>query len=103
MIGEIEIVHVNIQARTVRTVFLLGVLEQESRFSNTSCSLDANQPILPVNLIHQDTSDGSLYVFHEILMCPVKSFHFFTYNLDAKIQKLFHFAKWSLQNYPNTP
>jgi hypothetical protein len=58
---EIEVVHVHIQALAIvwPKVFL-GILEEKGRFAYASSAFDANHTIVPVNLIHQGSSDWSI-------------------------------------------
>ena len=73
---KIEVVHVDIQTLTVVDVKpLFGVLKQESRFSDATCSLDTNHAVVPVNLIHQGATNGRIDMFHEVAMCTKKCFH----------------------------
>ena len=73
---EVEVVHVQIEAFAVAQVeMFLGVLQQECRLAHTSCPLDANQAAAPVNLVHEQTSDGCLCMFYQVVVCPKKCFH----------------------------
>ena len=72
MSGEIEVVHVNEQAGTVRSEFLFGVLEKESGFSYATCPFDTNQAVAPVDLIHKITANGGIGVLNEVGVCAVE-------------------------------
>jgi hypothetical protein len=68
---EVEVVHVDIQAFTViLTELLLGVLEQEGRLSYASRTLDAYQPVIPVDVVHQPTAHRCVRMLDEIGMRP---------------------------------
>ena len=73
---EIEVVHVDIQTfMVVATEMLFGVLQQERRLSHTSCALNANEPVGPVNLVHKDASNRGIGVVHQVGMCAKEGFH----------------------------
>jgi hypothetical protein len=73
---KVEIVHVDIQTLTVVNIKLLsGVLQQEGGFSNTSGALDANQPVVPVDLVHKGSTNWCIDMLHKVPMCPEKSLH----------------------------
>jgi hypothetical protein len=87
-------VHVDEKARPVGAEFLFCVLQEESRLSHASCALDADEPVSPVNLVHQAASHGGVGMLHQVAMCPKKSLHgpFFH---AANIAILLQFANWS--------
>jgi hypothetical protein len=81
---EIEIVQVDVEARTVRAKTLLGILQKESGFSYTTCTLDAYHAVIPIYLVHQIATDKSTAdVLNQITMCTIKDFHFFALNLKV--------------------
>ena len=68
----------------VATEMLFGVLQQERRLSHTSCALNANEPVGPVNLVHKDASYRGIGVVHQVGML------YWLYS--AKIMINFNFA-----------
>ena len=70
--GELEVVHVNEQARTVCSEFLFCVLEKESGLSYATGSLDTNQAIVPINLIHQVATNGGVGVLYKVSVSAVE-------------------------------
>ena len=73
---KIEVVHVDIEASVVVAAeMLLGVLQQECRLSHATCALDANEAVVPVNLVHEDASDWGVGVIHQIGMGAKEGFH----------------------------
>ena len=73
--GEVEVVHVDKEARTVGSELLLGVLKQESGFSHATCSFDTNQAVTPVYFVHQVAADRGIGVLNKAGMCAVECFH----------------------------
>lgn len=66
---KVEVVHVDIQALTVILAELLfGVLEQEGCLSYAPRTLDAYQPVVPVDIIHQPTTHRCVRMLDEIGM-----------------------------------
>ena len=62
---EVEVVHVDVKALAVASVeMLLCVLKEERSLANASGPLDANEPVVPVNLIHKGATNRSIGVFH---------------------------------------
>ena len=58
---EIETVHVNVEAAPhVNIEILLGILEKKGCFAYTTWSFDANQPVTPVDFVHQGTRHCSV-------------------------------------------
>ena len=50
---EIEVIHIHIETLAVVGIkVLLGILQQECGLSHTSCTLNANQTVAPVNFVH---------------------------------------------------
>ena len=73
---KVEVVHVDIQTLTVVDIkLLLGVLEEESGLSDATRTLDTNQSVAPIDLIHQGTTNRSIGMLNEISMCPEKCLH----------------------------
>ena len=73
---EVEVVHVDIQTLAVVDIeLLLGVLQQEGGLSDTSCALDADEAVAPVDLIHQGATNGCVGMLHEVSVCTEKSLH----------------------------
>ena len=70
--GEEEVVHVDKEAGTIRAEFLPGVLQQESCLAHTTGALDADEPVAPVDLVHEVAAYGSIGVLYEIGVCPVE-------------------------------
>ena len=66
---EIEVVHVDIQTSVVVAAeMFLGVLQQESRLSHATCALNANEPVGPVYLVHEDAANWGVGVLHQVGM-----------------------------------
>ena len=66
-------VHVDIQTSVVvHAKVFLGILEQEGGLAHTAASLDAYQPVVPVDFIHERTLHGSLRVLYEIAVSAKK-------------------------------
>ena len=90
---KIEIVHVDIQTLTVVDIkLLLGVLKQEGGLSNAPGTLDANQSVTPVNLVHKGSTNWCIGMFHEISVCPEKRFHLPRFVLK-RVQRYYFFLK----------
>jgi hypothetical protein len=70
---EVEVVHVDVQTSFVSgaEVFFC-ILEQESCSAYATASFDADESFVPINLVHQCSSDGGLCAFHQVLMHPIK-------------------------------
>lgn len=79
MLGEIEVVHVQVEARTFSSELLLGILQEEGGLAHSPCALDADKPVFPVDFIHQSAAYGSVRMLHQILMCSVKCFHLLSF------------------------
>jgi hypothetical protein len=72
---EVQVVHVDIQARTVAPKFLFGILKQESGFAYTTCALDADKPVVPIYLVHQVSADRGIGVLHQVAVRSIEGFH----------------------------
>ena len=70
--GEVEVVHVDEQAGAVVPEFFFGVLEKESGFSYATCSLDTNQAVAPVDLVHKIAANGGIGVLNEVGVCAIE-------------------------------
>ena len=74
---EVEVVHVHIQAAAVvGSKVLLGVLQQKRGLSNTTSTLNANKAVVPVDLVHEISSNWSVRMLNEVFVCLEESFHF---------------------------
>ena len=73
---EVKVVHVDVQALTVNdTEVLTRVLQKECGLTHTARSPDADQSVIPVDLIHKGPPDRSLSMLHEVGVCLEKGFH----------------------------
>ena len=72
MAGEIEIVHVNKEAGTVRSELLFGILEEESGFSYATGPFDTDQTVAPIDFVHQITTNRSVGVLNKVSVCAVE-------------------------------
>lgn len=72
VLGKIKVVHVDVQTGRVGAELFLGVLQQKSCLTYTSCTLDADQPVVPVDLVHQAPANGGIGMLHQITVCPVE-------------------------------
>lgn len=72
VLGKIKVVHVDVQTGRVGAELFLGVLQQESCLAYTSRALDADQSVVPVDLVHQAPANGGIGMLHQIAVCPVK-------------------------------
>ena len=73
---EVKVVHVDVQTLTVADIeILLGILKEECGLSYTSGALDAYEPVVPVNLVHESTANRCIDMLYKVSMCPEKSFH----------------------------
>ena len=73
---KIEIVHVDIQALLVEYIeVFLGVLQEECRFADATCPLDANHPVAPIDLIHQGATNRGIHMLNEVSVRSEKCFH----------------------------
>ena len=73
---KVEVVHVDVETLPVLNVeMLLRVLEQEGGLSNTACALDAYQAVVPVDFIHQDSTNRGVRMLNQIAMCTKECFH----------------------------
>ena len=74
---EVKVVQVDVKASlVVCSKTLTGVIEQECGLANATRPFDADQAIVPINLVHQPPAHRRMQVLHQILMCPIKRFHF---------------------------
>ena len=73
---EIEVVHVDVQAALVTPVVFLCKLYEESSFADTTCPLDTNQALIPINFVHQVATDRRIGVRQKVVVSLVESFHF---------------------------
>jgi hypothetical protein len=95
---EVEIVHVDIQTLAVADIkLLLCILKQECGLSDTTGTLDADEPVVPVDLVHEITTNRCVDMLYEVSMCPEKSFHlplncFLTCKSAAKLRKISQIA-----------
>lgn len=97
---EIEIVHVDKEAGTVGPELLLGILQQESRLAHSARSLDADEPVVPVNLVHEVAADRGIGMLHKIGVCTVEYFHGASFMIRAtKIYLFCRIAKWRWQYF----
>ena len=70
---EIEVVHVDVETPAVlRAEVLFGILEQEGCSAYAATAFDADESLVPVNFIHEGTSDGGLRALHQILMHSIE-------------------------------
>ena len=70
---EVEVVHVDVETPAIsRTEVLFRILEQESCSAYAATTLNADKSLVPINFIHQGTSDGRLCAFHQILMHSIE-------------------------------
>ena len=86
---EIKVVHVDIQALAVCDIkLLLGILEQEGCLAYATCSLNANHAVVPIDFIHQCTTNGRVDMLNQVTVCTVESFHSsrFVLKTRAKVQ-----------------
>ena len=74
---EVEVVHVDEQARAVCAELFFGILQQEGRLAHATRAFDADEAVAPVYLVHQVAADGSIGVFHQVGVSAVKCFHVF--------------------------
>ena len=73
---EVEVVHIDVETSAViGTVLFKRILQQESSFSDTSTTLDANQAVAPINLVDKFTAYWRINMLHQILVCSVKRLH----------------------------
>jgi len=73
---KIEVIHVDVQTLAVVDIkVLLGILEEECGLSHTSGTLDADEPVVPVDLVHEITANRCVDMLYEVSMCPKESFH----------------------------
>ena len=90
---KIEVVHVDIQTLAVIDIkLLLGILEQEGGLSDTSRTLDADETVAPVDLIHKGATDWCVGMLHEISVRSEKSLHLLP-------DLLRYFIKWCKDTY----
>lgn len=77
VLGKIEVVEIDIERSLaefgVGGAQFLGVVEQEVGFSDASSALDGNQPVVPIDLVHQHASSGHLHMLDKIIVCFIKS------------------------------
>ena len=89
---EVEVVHVDIQTLAVVDIkLLLGVLQKEGGLSDTSRTFDANEPVAPVDFVHQGAAYWCVGMLDEISVRPEKSLHL--------LSDLFRFPKKVVQRY----
>ena len=63
----------------VVAVLLLGILKQEGGLSHAAHSLDTNQPVIPVNLVHKVATYRGIGMLYKIGVCAEKCFHYRVY------------------------
>ena len=93
---EVEVVHVDVKTLFVVHIKLfLGILQEECGLSDASRTLDANHTVVPVNLIHECTTNRSIHMLNQITMRAEKSLHLlqFVFLSGAKIQINWQIAK----------
>ena len=74
---EVEVIQIDIQARTIATEALLGILQQEGCLAHATRALDAYQAGIPIYLVHQIATDkGGTDVLYQVIVCAIKDFHF---------------------------
>ena len=61
----------------IRAKMLAGIIQQKSRLSHSARPLNTDQPIIPVDLVHQPSANRRIQVFYQIFMCFKECFHFF--------------------------
>ena len=66
VLGKIEVVEIDIERSLaefgVGGTQFLGVVEQEVGFADASSALDGDEPIVPIDLVHQHASSGHLHM-----------------------------------------
>ena len=73
---EVEVVHINVEHAAVALYeFFFGILQEECCLSHATCSLYANEPVVPVDLVHQPTANGSIGVLYKIGVCAKECIH----------------------------
>ena len=73
---KIEVVHIHIEALLVASVeIVLRILKQECGLAHTAGALDADETVVPIDLIHQATPDRSMGMLYQIGMCAEKGLH----------------------------
>ena len=53
----------------IRAKMLAGIIQQKSRLSHSARTLNADQPVIPVDLIHQSSTNRRIQVFYQVFMC----------------------------------
>ena len=70
VLGKVEVVEIDIERSLaefgVGGTQFFGVVEQEVGF-------DGDEPIVPIDLVHQHASSGHLHMLDEIVVCFIKS------------------------------
>jgi hypothetical protein len=76
VLGKIEIVEIDIERALTKLWVLLTkflrIIEQEVGLTYSTATLDSNQSVVPIDLIHQYTTDGNMHVLHQVIVCLVK-------------------------------
>jgi len=73
---EVEVVHVDIEALAIlEREILLGILQEEGRLPYSTRALNAYQTAVPINLIHQQTTNRSIHMLDEIAVGAKECFH----------------------------
>ena len=79
---EEEIVEIHIQALTVAYVeMLFRILKQEGGLAHTTGALDADQTVVPVDLVHQTTSYRSTSVLYKVRVSAKEGIHSLFFDL----------------------
>ena len=64
---KVEVVHIDIEALPIiNSELLLGILEEECGLSYTSRTLDADHAVIPVDLVHKDSSNRRIGMLDEV-------------------------------------
>ena len=83
----------------IRAKMLAGIIQQKSRLSHSARPLNADQPIIPVDLVHQPSANRRIQVFYQIFMCFKECFHFFNWQLTMDNWQFIHPVKRSKYRY----
>jgi len=75
MLGKVKMVEVDVKTGTIGTETLPGIIEQEGGFAYATTTFYPDEPMIPVDFIHQLTAYVRMHMFHQVSMCAIETFH----------------------------
>ena len=100
---EIEIIHIHIEALAIiGSEPFFGILQDKSGLPNATRAFNTDQPIIPIDFIHQLSPDRCTGVINQVRVCAKESIlhilFILLFLIHAKLLLILKFATCGLQN-----